>query len=168
VVIENGEITLAKTSSNEEIVDLIKSYYKVGRKLRVAIEDIRPYSLQLSPDVIETCKWIGELKYRLKSSRIAFKLIGRSEVKKWAYDTFPEIVEPIIRKRIKKKGLVNKDGSERKTSHVWINDQAIIACMREHWDVRYIGNTKRNNYGLNSHSWQALALGTYYLNSKTK
>jgi len=165
VIIIDNQISYAATSPNEEIVDMIKQYIGVRYRLRVIVEDIRPYSLKLSMNVIETCKWIGELRYRLKSARIAAKYIGRSEVKAWVYNKFPEIVEPMIRSKINKKGLVNKDGGERKSSFIWVDDKIIVAAMRSYWELQPSIRGKKNEYGLASHSFQALGLATYYLKS---
>lgn len=163
VVLTDGKITHAETSSNEEIMTLIRPFLGKRYKLRVMIEDIRPYSLQLTPDVVETCKYIGELRYRLNTARISFEMISRSEIKEWAYLAYKSQIEPLILKKMEKKGKnLNLDGNTRKTSFVWIDDQIITHAMRFEWSIP-AERGRSNRFGLATHSWQALALGTLFL-----
>ena len=164
VILTDGAITHAGTSSNEEIIPLIRGYLGVKFKLRVVIEDIRPYySMKVSTDLFDTCKYIGELKYRLNAARIAFELVSRSEIKGWAYSAYKSQIEPLILKKMAKAGKhLNNDGSERESSMVWIDDQIIIAAMRFEWSIP-AERGRSNAFGLSSHSWQALAIGTLYL-----
>ena len=168
VVLVNGQIAAAKTSLNEEIVPLVREYLGTKYTLRVMIEDLLPYSLQLTPDVLTTSKFIGELEYRLTVARISFTLITRAEVKKWAYNAYNELLNDMVkikvRKRSEKKGqpLVNQDGTEKKGSHVWLDDTMIEKSMRLEWSIP-AQRGKQNKYGLKTHSFQALALGTLFI-----
>ena len=140
--------------------------YNTGNGFIVLVEDIQPYLGRLSPNVIETSKFIGELKYRLKMASIEFELIKRSEIKQYVFDSFPELVHPKISKRIERKGYVTKDGELRKPQFMWVNDQLVQIAMREHWKVPKPWS--RNKYGLESHSWQALGVATCFINRQPK
>jgi hypothetical protein len=140
----------------------------------VVIEDVRPYSLRLSQQVIDTCKFIGELTYRLKSElKIEYSLNPRSEVKEWVFTNHAEVCLPRIEKKIwdlhhRKekmglKGLRNANGDLRKPSFVFVDDRIMIAAMKEYWSIPTPKPGKSGMYGLKSHSWQALALGTMWL-----
>jgi hypothetical protein len=143
------------------------------REYIIIIEDVRAYGSRLSPELLLTAKYIGELEYCLKQAGIAFKLIPRFEVKMWAYDTFPEVVLPRVakkialedRRRAKKdlKRLRTRAGDLYKGNFVWVDDRMIQAAMAEHWQIKKPRPGQLTDFGLKSHSWQALALGTYSL-----
>jgi hypothetical protein len=128
--------------------------------------------------VIDTCKFIGELVYRLRSEfkKAEYVLVTRNQVKKWVFDSFPEISCDRINKRIEyldgyrtgrgEKGIRKKDGTLRLPSFHWIDDRVCIAAMKKFWDIPTPKPGKKNVYGLSTHSWQALALGTYWIKSQ--
>lgn len=145
------------------ILSNILKYY-IKDSTIVLIEDLQPFLGRFSQNVIDTAKQIGELKYRLKKKRIDCLLIKRSEIKKFVFDYFPDIVLPKIEKKISRKGLILKDGSPRKPHFVWVSDPIIEVAMRTYWKVEK--PWKRNKYGLLTHSWQALALITCNVLSK--
>lgn len=151
---------------NELVFDKVTGYNNAGTDLLVLVEDIQPYLGRLSPNVIETSKFIGELKYRLKTASIEFELIKRSEVKQYVFNSFPELVHPKISKRIERKGYVTKDGEFRKPQFMWVNDLLVQIAMRTYWNVPK--PWKRNKYGLESHSWQALGVATCFINRSGK
>ena len=151
---------------NEAVIDKIQAFVGV----HVVVEDIAPYTGQLSPYLIQTIKYLGELEYRLKAAGISYNLLPRSAVKEWCYNQYKEIVEPLIglkmTKRANKDGgsaLYKKNGELKRPSFVWMDDKIIVACMREEWSVPAI-SSRRQKYGLKDHSWQALALLTTYIN----
>jgi hypothetical protein len=163
---------LARVARNAEIFPEIYTLKHVGVKLRVFIEDIVPYRGKLSPHTIETAKYIGELRYRLKSNRISCREVSRTDVRNWAYERYSGLVIPLVEQRIRRRheklvlegkaGLMTKEGRLRSPSSVWVNDQIIVAAMREEWNVpEPKWKFTPNEYGLSSHSWQALALATY-------
>jgi hypothetical protein len=165
VVFRNNQIVSANNTNNEEIFDLIKQYNNKSYRLRVVIEDVAAYSMQISPQIIKVCKWIGEMEYRLKTARIAFKMIYRSQVKTWVFNNYPDVAIPMIEDKIAKKGSVRMDGSSVKPSHVYVDDRIIKKAMEVEWSVEYqrVGRKINATYGLREHSWQALGLGTMYL-----
>jgi hypothetical protein len=156
-------------------MEIIRPYHVTGNKLRVVIEDIRPYAVKLSPQVLQTIKYIGELEYRLKTARISYKSIPRSTVKEWAFNRYESLLlQPIVDKMLKRhrkliaegrKGLITREGRMRVPSFVWLDDRLITACMRYQWEIPF-EKGRSNRYGLSEHSWQALALGTYWLDTK--
>jgi hypothetical protein len=155
------------------VIDKIKQYY-IPDKTIVVIEDIRPYSRLLSMQTVDTIKFIGELCYRLRSElQIPFTLITRSEVKQWVFERFPAICEDRINKKILRlhewkiskglRGYKSKDGTMRKASHNFVDDRIIIVCMKVQWGIETPKPGESNKLGLKDHAWQALAVGTVYL-----
>jgi hypothetical protein len=49
---------------------------------------------------------------------------------------------------------------------IYVCDRVVANAMRYFWDLPQ-GQGKRNKLGLASHSWQALALCSYYLFKET-
>lgn len=176
LILDNHAIALAENVNNVVLFDLI--LLNLLPSTDVVIEDVKPYSVPLRQQTIDTCKFLGELEYRLKSNRIAYSAISRSEVKTWVFNRFPEICIPAIDKKIERKGLfacdvltrrlvrVYADGrpwSPRKASHNYVDDRVIISCMKKCWEIETPKPGKRNRLGVSKHSWQALALATLYL-----
>jgi hypothetical protein len=131
--------------------------------VHVLIEDVRPYGVRLSQDLLDTTKWIGVLEYRLESLNIAYTLIPRSTVKKWVFDTYPEISIPRIEKEIICRNHKRKDGEYCKPSAKYINDRMVIAAMKEHWKIETPKPGKTNRFGISKHAWQALAIASMAL-----
>lgn len=183
-VISNEVIIECVNLSNELVCDKIKEYY-VKYTVLVVIEDIRAYSGKLSQDVIDTCKFIGEVCYRLRIElKIDFKLYPRSKVRKWVFDAYGDICVEQINKKIqylddygkrkndelvaagkkpKYRRYMTKEGVLRKASFNYVDDRIIIGVMKKLWKIPEPKPFKSNIYGLKDDSWQALALGSYYL-----
>lgn len=143
-------------------------------KCHVVIEDIRPYSGKLSMQTINTCKFIGELTYRLRNElQASYSLVSRSEVRQWVFLTHTELCVGRINQKIaylddygertNRKRYRNKNGELRKASFHYVDDRVIIAAMKKHWEIPTPKPGKPNVYGFASHSWQALAAGSHYL-----
>lgn len=144
----------------------------------VVVEDIRPYSLKLSPQVVATCKFIGELVYRLRNEAGAtVELISRYEVKKWVFDQFPEVSMPLIEKKIdkkvflacdiKSKELITVDTNgkgRRKASFIFVDDRIVTEAMKSLYKIPLPPPGQGYQYGLKEHSWQALACASYFKN----
>lgn len=119
---------------------------------------------------------ISQIEWRLGTIPCKIELIPRWQVKQWVYIQFKAIVAPLIQKKIdysherKKKQYEAKGWAEKKKStesFVWVDDRIIIAAMRKHWSIpltKRVGSTTM--YNLREHSWQALALVSYFLKSK--
>lgn len=167
VALRDGRIDRGKNADNAELFDLIKEYKKVGVRVRVIIEDIRPYSVVLSPYTIQTCKLLGELEYRLKTARIAFKLVPRTTIREWVFTTYPTQCLPLVIARMQKKkekgklSVVNKNGSLRRPSFHYVEDSVITAVMKKVWNIGDPVPGQKNQYGISEHAWQALALATF-------
>lgn len=176
-VLDCGQIVIGFNCENDNLIGRIMEYTK-KRDTIVLIEDIRPYDNKLSLQVIDTCKFIGELVYRLKVElSLPYRLIPRSYVKKWIFDAFTLICNDRIKKKILyrhesnikkgKKGLINKDGEMRKPSFIWVDDRIIVACMKDYWQIPTPKPGKKSLFGLKDHSWQALALNTSFINTQS-
>lgn len=159
----DGIIEGKPTTLNEEVIPMIREYLGAEYKLRVVVEDVRAYSGQMTPNTVETIKFIGELRYRLKAARIAHKMPTRSNVRKWVFNTFPEQVLPLIMAKIAKKGHINKDGQLRKASFVYVDDRIVIEAMRERFSLPASKGRKGNMLKISTHAWQSLALLEYFI-----
>jgi hypothetical protein len=159
---------------NNILVDKIKEYY-VKYNPTVVIEDIRPYNSMMSMQVIRTCQFIGELKYRLQNElQLKIHMVTRGDVKKWVFTRFPGLCKERIDQKIQylddygerkgKKRYRNKDGELRKATFHWVDDRVVIAAMKEYWKIPTPKPGKKNLYGFSSHSWNALAAGSCFLN----
>ena len=168
VVLINEKIHLAKHALNEEIIPLVREYLGVKYTLRVVIEDVKPYKMRISQDIITTCKFIGVLEDRLKAARISTTLISRPEAKEWAYLGYNDLLTNMVKKKVlrwaKKEGLppTNEDGSERQGNFVWLDNRMIESAMRLEWNIPSKRGTT-NEYKLETHSFQALLLATLFI-----
>jgi hypothetical protein len=162
-VLDNGNIISAFNVTKEQLYCKLSNLL-IHSSVTVVIEDLAPYTLRLTPSVIDTAKLIGELVYRLKIEiSVYVELIPRSEVKKWVFDAVPEVCLPIINKKIEKKGQVSKNGEFRKPSFVYVDDNIVAKAVRY---KRKIPLPKAGNgyeHGLQKHSWQALAVADCFL-----
>jgi hypothetical protein len=171
-VIENGRISFGENYNNLLIYPKIRELLESGPYM-VLIEDVRAYGTRLSPQLLLTAKFIGELEYCLNQAGIAFRLIPRYEVKMWVYNTFPKIVLPRVtarvaledRRRLKNdlKRLRTKTGDLYKGNFIWVDDRIIKAAMADHWEIKKPKPGKHTPFGLKDHSWQALGLATMVL-----
>lgn len=166
IVIVNGEITFADNLPNENVFDVIERYIDKGVfQGTVVVENIEPYADRLKSNVIGTCKFIGELEYRLKTGFIDYSLVGRSYIKNWVYERFKSTVVPLIEAKIMKRGKVNKDGSYRKPSFAFVDDRIVVYAMKELWGIETPKVGKKNKYGISTHAWQALAVSSFYMHN---
>lgn len=152
------------------------SHFFLHPDCTVVIEDIKPYSLRLTPQVIDTCKLIGTIEYRLRNEcGVNVELVSRNEVKKWVFDRFNEIALPLVSKRmdknifpccdIKTKELRWRDNNnrpKRKESFVYVNDKIVTEAMKFHYKIPTPAPGKGYQFGLKDHSWQALATASYF------
>lgn len=158
---------------NEYIIPKLK-HLLANNSCIVLIEDIKPYNKRIHQEVIDTCKFIGELTYRVKNElKTNFELVARNDVRRWVFNTFPEECIYKIDKRIayldsygEKKGrrrYRNKNGELRKASFNYVDDRIIISIMKKVWNIPTPKPGKKNIYGFTKHAWQALAIATFWL-----
>lgn len=154
--------------------------FSVHSKLTIVIEDLKPYTLRLTPQVIDTAKFIGICVDRLKNhAGLNIELISRYEVKRWVFDTFPEVCLPIIDKKndkkvfdacdIKTKEIVridDKGRTKRKSSFISVDDKVVTECMKYYFNIKQPKARQRYEYGLQTHSWQALATALCFKKTK--
>ncbi len=168
VILEYGQIVKAGNVENRLLFNIMLDVVAANVGVHVLIEDVRPYGVRLSQDLLDTTKWIGVLEYRLESLNIAYTLISRSTVKKWVFDTYPEISIPRIDKEIICRNHRRKDGEYCKPSAKYINDRMVIAAMKKHWKIETPKPGKTNRFGISKHAWQALAIASYHLQNITQ
>lgn len=160
---------------NAEVFELVEQLAGVGRVV-VVIEDIKPYrGMRLYSGLIDTCKFIGELVWRFGCCRfvVDVKLVARNSVKKWVFDSCPDIcLERIgvkigrlneVRKGLGEKLVLGANGGDRLPSFHWVDDRIIIACLKSILSIPTPLPGQCNIYGLGLHSYQALAVALYYL-----
>lgn len=121
--------------------------------------------MRLTPQVIDTAKIIGVAEYRLKcEAGASVVLMPRSAVKKWCFDSFPDICMPIIQRKIEKKGQVYaKTGEQRKPSFVYVDDKIVTECMKRLYKIPLPEIGKGYAHGLKTHSFQALAVASCFI-----
>lgn len=175
-ILDDLSIIGAYNLSNEALYSKI-SAYSIHKDLTIVVEDIKPYSLKLTPQVIDTCKFIGELTYRLKIyAGLNVVCVARSDVRRWVYDTFPAICGALINLKIERKMYdacsvetmqeirVNaRGGNKRKGSFIYVDDKIVMESMKDLYQLKKPAPGKGYLYGLKDHSFQALALGRYYM-----
>jgi hypothetical protein len=167
VEVLNKEILFAGVLENQELMGRIMRDANTGTI--VLYEDIKPYSVRLGQQTIDTCKFIGELDYRLKEAAIDRRAIFRWQVKQWVYDQYRKLsterimkkIELLKKKRIKEKNTKNIDSL--KPHFIYVDDRIVLAAMKEHWKIQKPKPGKRSEHGLSAHSWQALAVATFFL-----
>jgi hypothetical protein len=163
VVLDGSNIIGAFNVKKEQFYSKVTEF-SIHSNINVAVEDLAAYSLRLTPQVISTAKFVGEAEYRLKNEfRLDVSLIPRSLIKRWCFDTFPVVCIPIIEAKIKKKGqVIASTGEPRKPHFVYVDDKIVMECMKSLYKVASPGKGRKYEYGLNKHSWQALAVASYY------
>lgn len=176
VILDGLSIIGAYNLPNEALYSKIAAY-SIHPDLSIVVEDIKPYSLKLTPQVIDTCKFIGELNYRLKIA-IGFNVVyvPRADVRKWVYDTFLPVCEPLVNIKIEKKmydacsletrqvmRVNGRGGNKRKGSFIYIDDKMVMESMKELYQLKKPAPGKGYDFGLKDHSFQALALARYYM-----
>lgn len=167
-VLLNGQIVTGFDVKNTLLWAKISAFFKYG-SVTVVVEDIRPYSQRLTMQVIETCKVIGELTYRLRNARgVKIELVPRSDVKKWVFDAFAAISNEKISRKMARKGKINKDGSPRKPSFNYVDDRVVVAAMQEHWKMEKSKKGQPNKWGFRAHMhcWQALGMVSSFIMQK--
>ncbi len=165
VALLEGQIHLVKTMDNSDVFHVIRGYMVKYRTVRVVIEDIKPYAGNLSQQAIDTCKFIGQLTWRLDEVKAKHIMLNRSQVRKWVYDQFFQLVIPLVMKRIEQKNAKNNDGKSRKPSFVYVNDGIVLKAMKELWKIETPPPGKGYVHGLQTHTWQALALASCFSQS---
>ena len=178
VVLDNGLISGAFNLDNKEALFSRICSYSVHQNLTIVIEDIKPYSVKMSQQVIDTCKFIGLLVYRLTvEAGMTVKMVSRADVKEWVYKAFTATCEPYIDIKIEKKRYdacdletkqlirVNGNGTlkKRKGSFIYVDDKMVMEAMKVMYHVKEPAAGKGYEYGLKSHNWQALGLSLIHI-----
>lgn len=174
--LDGGKISLAMNLPNQNLYNRL-AYLLLHDNCIVAVEDVKPYSLQVSQGIIDTCKFLGELTYRLRNEAGApCVMVSRFEVKKWVYDTFPDAVLPRIRRKIDRKCFdacnvmdraevrVNAAGKPpAKPNFAYVDDRCVTEAMKALYCIPMPKPGDGYEYGLKDHSWQALGCASYYM-----
>jgi hypothetical protein len=176
-MIENGQIAFAANLPNQFVIPKIAEFIQ-NAAYTVIIEDVRPYGTRLTEQLLDTAKFIGELCYRLIGLKVVPELIPRWEVKKWVFDTYNSEVLPYVKKKIlaehKKRVKKHNEDPKKKEEYskpvpiptwVCVDDRAVILAMKKMWHIPTPKPGKTNKYGINAHSWQALALASCFMSN---
>ena len=65
---------------------------------------------------------------------------------------------PLVCKKIEKRNAKNNDGKHRKPSFVYVDDSMVLKAMKECWKIETPPPGRGYEYGLKTHTWQALGL----------
>jgi hypothetical protein len=166
-VITDGCIEYACNCDSDRLWSLLTTYILKGTKA-IVIEDLAAYTGRLTPQVIDTAKFIGMAVYKIQSGYSGeVVLTKRSAVKKWAFDTYHEHIYPLCQAKLDKgaaKRVKNGDNSMtgRKASFVYVDDRMVQLAMIKHYDIPTPKPGAGYDFGLKEHSWQALAVATVY------
>lgn len=167
---ENG-IREGYNLPNSGIFDFVVAESKLCVELRLILEDIRPYNMRITDEIINTIKFLGELEYRFMASGFKFELIPRWQVKYWVFVQYKVMVIPQIDKKIAAANARKaKNGVEVKNiqtaTFVYVDDRMVANAMRDYWKIKNPTKVgQKAMYNLKDHSWQALGLVTYAMNS---
>lgn len=168
VVDENG-IQKGFHISNNLLIEIILEYKSACRWLIVVIEDMRPYRMRINDNVINTIKYIGQIEWRLGAAGVEYVLFPRWEIKQWVYNNFNEMASEEAKKKIEwiATGLEKKTEGlrlpRRKPSFVYVDDRIVEKAMKMWWKVGKPKVGQRTPFGLKTHSWQGLAMITFYI-----
>lgn len=151
-------------------------------ELTVVIEDLAPYSLRLTPQVIDTAKFIGEAVYRLKQyPGVKVELIPRSKVKLWVWENFSDVVRPLIEAKIDKKlfpacrisdqeeiRVDDRGKPGRKGSFIYVDDKIVKAAMVYLYKIPKPPPGAGYLHGIKEHAWSALAVASVFTEKISK
>lgn len=170
IVLDDSAIMHASVSHNVDGFWCNITNFLDHQNLMVVIEDIKPYSMTLMPQVIQTSKFIGELLYRLKILDVAnVKLITRWDVKKWCFENYPDICLPEIKKKMaRKKKKDDSYDADRTPTAVYVDDKMVKKCMVAEYKIPVPKPGDGYKYGLQDDSWQALGLVTCFRSTRQK
>ena len=87
VALLDGKIDFVKTVDNRQVFDVVRGYMGKYDSVEVVVEDIKPFAGNLSQQAIDTCKFIGQLTWRLDEIEAKYTLMNRAAVRKWVYET---------------------------------------------------------------------------------
>jgi hypothetical protein len=164
VAIVDGKISFVQIMDNKFVFETITGYNGKYASVGVVIEDIKPYAGTLSQQAIDTCKFIGQLNWRLDEVGIIHHMITRSKVRKFVYDSCFELIIPLVCRKIEKRNAKNNDGKNRKPSFVYVDDSMVKKAMRLLWKIPDAPPGKGYIHGLQDHTWQALGLISCFMN----
>lgn len=164
VAIVGGQISFVQIMNNKDVFEIITGYIGKYASVGVVIEDIKPYAGQLSQQAIDTCKFIGQLNWRLDEVGIIHQMINRAKVRKFVYDSCFELIIPLVCNKIEKRNTKNNDGKNRRPSFVYVDDSMVKKAMRLLWKIPDAPPGKGYIHGLQDHTWQALGLISCFMN----
>jgi len=147
---------------------MILEYKKSEPDILVIIEDMRPYNMRVTDNVINTIKYIGQLEWRLATLGINYKLFPRWVIKQWVFDRCNDMAVAEVKKKIEyiASRLEIKNGApvpRRKPSFVYIDDRIVEKAIKLWWKIGKPKVGDRTPFGLKTHSWQGLAMATFYI-----
>ena len=168
VVLTTSGIREGLNMANDQVIDFILVEKERCYDFTLLIEDVRPYNMRITDGIIHTIKFLGQLEWRLTEMRIPFTLIPRWQVKRWIFEQYKPVVLPEIQKKIdysnKQRTAKGIALSRKQTpSFVYVDDRIVQKAMRLHWQIPKAKVGHKAMYNLKDHSWQALALASFYL-----
>jgi len=169
VVLTQKGIREGTNIGNESVFDYILTEKSKCDSFMLVIEDMRPYNMRITDEVIQTIKYLGQLEWRLNEANIAYTLIPRWQIKQWVFLQFRTMAEPEIVKKIeasnRRKLAANLPLSRKQQpTFVFVDDRIVQKAMRIHWGIKKPTKVgQKAAFNLKDHSWQALGLASYYI-----
>jgi len=170
-VLEDGKIIYAANLANTDVLSQIQTLCE-HPEVYLAVEQLAAYRGRLSPATLLTAQWIGELIYRARVELFIEPILEfRSSIKRWLFDTCPEVAIPRLKTRMLaidrrnvakgKKGLRRADGEMRLPSFSFIDDQIVMGLVAAILKMPKRIPFQKNIYGLSAHSYSAAALALF-------
>jgi hypothetical protein len=133
----------------------------------IVIEDLAAYTGRLTPQVIQTAKFIGMAVYRIQSGFSGeLAMVPRSAVKKWVFETYHGTIYPLCQikadKGAEKRAAENGDNAVtyKSASFIYVDDRMVQLAMINHYGIKKPKAGSGYEFGLKDHAWQALAVAT--------
>jgi hypothetical protein len=164
-LVAGRDIVFGKNVPNKELMPLIQSIKHQYAEVTIIIEDMLPYNMRITNNIIRSIKAIGQLELRLQDAGFAYYLAPRWWIKQWVYDEFKDVAMPRILKKMEyTKSRIEKQGGMIKKmspTFAYVDDWIVVRSMKKWWKIPNANVHNKNKYGLKDHSWQALALITF-------
>lgn len=126
--------------------------------------------MRINDNVINTIKFIGQTEWRLAEAGVDYKLFPRWMIKQWVFTNHQKMCAIEIGKKIDYAAArdVKKHGPDaplrkRSCTFVYVDDRIVEKAMKLQWKIEKPKVGQQTAFGLKTHSWQGLAMATFYI-----
>jgi hypothetical protein len=116
--------------------------------------------------VVDTCKFIGEMHYRLRIEGWKIIMVNRWNIKKWIFESF-KVARDRVMQKIIRDDIRTRSGALWTPHFSFVDDRIVVAAMKEMWNVPTPLPGRPSKFGLSKDSWQALAVVSYYITNQS-